>query len=232
MPFRLRFRSLCLTTSKSHQIVNMTTCVNYRRQNDFMEKYDTDQLYHFYPLIPNPQKLFQYTIYPENRLCMTVQVPKYFHGGTYDPVESSMERLVFPVSMRRCHETSDLEEISTQMFTFHIIPNPRIDNSNVNIGRKTFLKPLSQLQIRWNWKFPTSSKVFTYCMSYPSHNRTDSTLHFVSCKESHLKTDLTGKEPVDGTLAEHTLQSIVLERAQTISPPLRPGITIGQWPAW
>jgi hypothetical protein len=232
MPFRLRYRSICLSSSSNDNTINMTSCVNFKRVDAFMEMYDDHQAFYFYPLIPKSQKIYQYTLHPqEQRRCLTVSLPSQFRGAI-DMPSSTIADMSFGVYMTECSVTDDHEDVSIQKFTFHIISNPRIDRYSVNIESKSNLKPITQVQIQWHWRHPSTKLLYSYCMSFPSTNETttiSNKLQLTPCNINKLRSDFTvRRDSNDSSL----LQSIILERTRVISPPFRPGLVVGKYPTW
>lgn len=232
MPFRLRYRSICVTSHPMIPQVNMTACINYKRVDSFMEMYDDHQAFYFYPLIPAPQKIFQYTLAPiELRRCLTVTLPTGAEDITRLP-SSIVSEMSFNVRMDSCDLTDDHQIASIQKFTFHVIQNARIDRFPMNIESTANLKPLSQLQIQWHYMH-SQDITYSYCLSYPSSNSTlyssNNRLQFTPCNLNKLRSDFAMRRGINDSAP---LQSIILERTRVINPPYRPGIVLGKFPTW
>lgn len=234
MPFRLRYRSACITSYHHVSTLNMSACINYKHNGNFMEMYDDRQAFYFYPLLSYPHKIYQYTLHPnEQKRCMTVQVPKYMTESTELLTGislTSISDMIFNVSMESCDLTDDRGETSIQKFTFHILRNPRLNAFNQG-QYYTYLKPLSQLHIQWHWKHESTGIKYSFCMSFPSYaaNDVSQIIQLVPCNLNKLSSDLIIRRGINDTTP---LQSIILERTRVIGPPLRPGIVIGDFAIW
>lgn len=211
MPFRVRYRQQCLTSVQTTPIVvtNMSSCVNFNRGERFMELYNQQQLFYFYPLIKTPQKLFQYVNYPHHVVqCLTA-------------FKSQGENIAH-LSMDSCTVTSGYKAPSSQMFTIERINITRIDKDENNAGSTANLKPVSAALIKWVEPPGTN----TYCMYYlPSADEGNTPLIMKNCKEMM-------KNPSRNSNIFFQGFSFVLERTKTEGVPYRPGLTVGKWPTW
>lgn len=198
MPFRIRTRQQCLTSYRSDiLVVNTSTCINYhRRGKGFMETYHEPQLFFMYPLLKGPQKIEQYSTFPNHKhLCLTANLDRNL-------LRNSSTNSV-PLNMLDCTLTSDLKQVSSQMFTIERVSLARIDNHEVNKRAVTNLPPLTAVIIKW--RNPHSSEVF--CMTI-----VQSVLTLRKCRKAST--------------------TFVLERTVSNSEAYRPGVVIGKWPTW
>lgn len=216
--------------------MNMIACVNFYRPpgNEIMDMYDTDQLYYFYPLLTYPQRIYQYTIYPdEARKCLTVVIPssieesiKLLAARNDSSLSSYMRALQLNVSMLSCDLTATNMIYSIQKFSIQIIPTYRLNQLKVNIESKTNLKPLSSIQIKWTFHHPSIvlPQTYLYCMNYPYTNHTMNRVIVSNCRDSSTALSMSSND------GKSFSDSIILERAALVGPPYRSGIVVGKFP--
>lgn len=209
MPFRIRSKKKCLTTSHlSGDHLNTTECINYRRYKDYMEKFVVPQVFTMFPLISNPQKIRHYSTYDDVTLCLHAD----YKSLSGNPLEHSS----ISVKTQKCNLEPDNIEVSSMMFTIQRMSVPRIDQHEANQNARGNLKPLSAIQIKW--KHPETGTI--YCAST---NDFDGKLELKFCKatSNRKNSDVSGRG-----------QTFILERAITWGKPYRPGSTEGKWPTW
>lgn len=228
LPFRMRSKHRCLTTSRERQPLEgdltMQLCINYKRKR-FLETYVENQVYHVFPLLKTPQKVIQYTRFPnEQRLCLTV-LPNQKITFPMTASDEDLKKNEIPVGFRHCTLTSDRDFKGNQMFTIDMHDSPRLNRAAVNIESKTYNKPLTLISIRWTWQHPSTSKQYDYCLSFPSGNSTGSALKLITCENRLADINSLNNRQTD-------ISTMILERVVLAGPPLRPGIMIGKQPAW
>lgn len=137
MPFRIRSKKQCLNYYFDGRPLNMTSCINYYRYR-FMETYYQPQLFYFYPLINQPQKIRMWTTDGFRELCLSAD---YLAHQSDDKIT---------VSMSGCHSQSETLTHSNHMFIIDKLNISRINNHEINIFTSGNLKPLTAISIRWN----------------------------------------------------------------------------------
>lgn len=221
MPFRLRLKHHCVTSSRETSQFNMSTCINYRRFR-FMETYVYEQLFHFYPLIKTPQKIYQYTTLPsEATHCLTVNVPAEYKKNPI-AISSALPH-TFQVSMKSCNLAAETDFQSNQAFSIQILNKRHSKFSKQLRGYydpNANLQPLSIIKITWTWLPPNATHRIAYCL----HNANYSSLVLKDCKAVE-----------DSTLIPNNLNNIntfLLERTTTSGVPYKSGLRIGQQPSF
>lgn len=220
MPFRFRLKHNCITSFRSPQILKMSTCINYKKSRT-LETYVTEQLFHFYPLIRTPQKIYQYTVEPpssELKCCLAVDVPSHFDEM---PTLSTASSYSFTVTMKSCNNMKDLN----QLFVVEVIDNVKATNKNKIKGHydaKANMKPLSIVKIKWTWKLPRSNGNYTYCLFSPAINATSSSLIVRDCSSSR-DTPLS----VSNIVKAINMNTFLLERSTSNGIPYKSGLKIG-----
>jgi hypothetical protein len=224
LPFRLRSsRMRCMTFHANppgrNQLkiaaqVNMTSCINNKRVDRFMEQYAQEQLYHFYPLLQYPQKIVQQNYYEDRisvKRCLTAVLPS----------QPKATRSGIPIVYDSCQRTSDRKHPSVQMFRIIRLNSSRFD---AEFGKPDAdyhqLQPLTNIMIQW--QYPPAGEL--YCLTHMLANESlalpsTSNLMLRACQPSTQR-------------RQSWNQVFTLERTRMHGTPYRPGITIGKYPTW
>lgn len=224
MPFRIRIGNRCATTSRYAPMLNLTTCVNYKQKDSYMETYIEEQLFHFYPLIRSPQKIYQYTKLPNHKkLCLTATV------NPFQPLENSKD--IFYLNMQSCDLTVSTDYFSSQKFSIIRINMTRIDQNEYNDKSKFNWKPITAVYIKWT--HPDSRE--QYCMSfleYDNNFRDTFTNRQNYMKSANLLVMKKCIKKLKKSKDRRNQQYFVLERTKTTTEigPYLSGITLGKFP--
>jgi hypothetical protein len=224
LPFRIRSRQRCVASTRSHLTASLATapCINYIRRR-FLETYTEEQLFNFYPLIKLPQKISQYTRFPnEQRLCLTANPPSQI--GLRRLTDKEALDMVLSVQLTHCSMHDDRVFPSPQMFTIQQLDSPRLSKLSANLASTANWKPLTLISITWQWINPHTRNTLTYCVTAPPGNST-TTLSLRRCLDNLGDGNNLGAQV-------KILQSFVLERTVVSGPPIRQGIKIGKQPSW
>lgn len=223
MPFRIRIKQNCFTSSRITNTLNLTTCVNLFRYR-FMQQYVKEQLFYFYPLIQTPQKIYQYTVKPDElKLCLTVKVS----DNLPSPSLSVLKSYSFTANMQSCYNSADNDYKSNQMFSIHILDNSKLISKNKIVtyyDKSANLKPLSIIRITWTWYMPTTNNQYTYCLFTPDSTSLLSSVVFKDCAKS--------KDRSVSIVNASNFNSFMLERTTSSGLPYKPGLKVGKMPSW
>lgn len=210
MPFRFRIKNRCLTTEPTKSnAVKFEPCINLLRRR-YMEVYAMEQLFYYYPLINEPQKVRQVTTEPDLMLkCLTVMSNSnelsYKQKGKYQ------------LEMIPCDSHSNLH---TQLFTIEKRTTAKVDHLRVN-SVKSNIKPLSLITIIWNSeldsKHPSNEK---YCVFF---NHSIEAIILKLCPDSKRNHNFYSQY-------SNVSRGFVSERTVSVINPYRSGVQIGTYP--
>jgi hypothetical protein len=187
-PFRIRASSLCLASSSDMKsaasiMLEYSDCTNHwhgkKESNKVItEKYVQEQLFYFYPLIREPQRIRQYIMSPEERfLCLTAIYPSHMTEAGY-VFKLKHDSTIIELASQKCIFDQDGNPLASQLFKIKFLAEAKQIippdcgaaaklNSEVS-DKPQHLPSVAAMQVIWTYRDPKTRRNVEFCLQIPS----------------------------------------------------------------